>query len=86
MSRGPKFCPTTKDRSSDFSGDSYKNQEKFFDSNWTDDSLIYTASKKYITSSNKELKDIIATISKLEPAKKTEPTNISKEEEQALKK
>ena len=76
---------------SDFSGDSYSFgrrltlHEQFFESTWKDESLIHTASKKYITPSNKELQDIIATIAKLEPSKKTEIENITEEEHLALK-
>ena len=76
---------------SDFSSDSYNFgrrltvQEMFFDNNWRDESLLYTPSKKYLTSSNKELTDIIATINKLEPTTKSTADNISNEEKCALR-
>ena len=57
----------------------------FFDNNWNDESLLYTPSKKYLTSSNKELTDIIATINKLEPTSKSTTDNISNEEKCALR-
>ena len=91
LSRGPKYCPATKGRNSDFSSDNYKLvkrfiiQEKYFDSSWNDDSLINTPSKKYMTLTNKELQDIVATVNKLEPTRKTECANILKNEELALK-
>ena len=90
LCRGPKFCVTTKGRKSDFSGDSYSFgrrltiQEKFFGSTWKDTSLVHTPSKKFISPSNKELQDIIATINKLEPSKKTTVENTTDEEQTAL--
>ena len=90
LCRGPKFCVTTKGRKSDFSGDSYSfgrrltMQEIFFGSTWKDTSLVHTASKKFMTPSNKELQDIIATINKLEPSVKTGIENIADEEQTAL--
>ena len=59
-------------------------QEIFFGSTWNDASLVHTASKKYLTPSNKELQDIIATINKLEPSRKTPVENITEEEQTAL--
>ena len=91
LSRGPKFCISTKGRASDFSGDSYNFgrrltiHEKFYDSNWQDESLIRTPSKKFIAPSNKELQNIISTINKIEPTEKEESRNISRDEEAALK-
>ena len=91
LSRGPKFCPTTRGRKSDACGDSYSLGRKlsireiFFDSEWTDESLIRKPSKKPILTKNKELSDIIATINKVEPIKcDTNNSNIRKEEESAL--
>ena len=59
-------------------------QELFFGSTWNDVSLVHTASKKYLTPSNKELQDIIATINKIEPSKKITVENITEEERTAL--
>ena len=58
--------------------------ETFFENNWTDSSLIRRPSKKYISTTNKELSDIVATIKKIEPKKCTTNGNISREEEIAL--
>ena len=91
LSRGPKFCPTTKGRKSDTSGDNYMLgrrmmlQERFFESTWTDESLIRKPSKKYVSTTNKELSDIVATINKLEPTQRDMNNNITKAEESALK-
>ena len=59
--------------------------EKFFGNDWTDNSLIRKPSKKYISSKNKELSDIVATINKLEPNTRDMNSNISNEEETALR-
>ena len=90
LSKGPKFCISTKGRPSDFSGDSYNFgrrlsiHERFYNNTWNDESLIRTPSKKFISSSNKELQNIISTINKLEPSKKDETQNIPQEEHAAL--
>ena len=81
---------TTTGRKSDVCGDSYAlgrklmMREKYFESNWKDNSLVRKPSKKYISTTNKELSDIVATINKLEPSKREINNNISKEEEAAL--
>ena len=90
LSRGPKFCPTTKGRKSDACGDSYtlgrklSIREIFFDNEWSDESLIRKPSRKPILTKNKELSDIIATINKIEPSKCDTKSNITKEEGNAL--
>ena len=60
-------------------------REKFFDVNSTDESLLRKPSKRYISTENKELGDIVSTINRLEPIPLNMPSNISKDEERALK-
>ena len=90
LSKGPKFCPTTKGRKSDTCGDNYMLgrrmmiKERFHDFNSTDESLCRKPSKKYIYTTNKELSDIVTTINKLEPSTIDIPSNISLNEENAL--
>ena len=91
LARGPKFCPTTAGNVTDFCGDTYafgrrmELREIFFDSHSQDNSYIRKPSHKYISSKNKELTNITATIRKLEPARIHTPTNISIQEETALR-
>ena len=59
-------------------------QEKYFDANFTDNSLIRLQSKKHVTTENKELSDIISTINKITPNNKITPDNLDKEEREAL--
>ena len=40
-------------------------QEKYFDATFTDNSLIRPQSKKYVTTTNSDLSDIVSTINKL---------------------
>ena len=90
MIKGPKFCATTKGSKSEFvSATRTFNkklilQELFFDKSFEDQSLIRLPSKKYFTSHNKELNDIISTLGKLEPTSKASDDNIDKVERQAL--
>ena len=91
LARGPKFCPTTVGNATEFCGDTYafgrrlELREIFFDTPSNDNSVIRKPSHKYISSKNKELTDITATIRKLEPSKTHTPSNISIEEETALR-
>ena len=88
--KGPKFCPVKKGRNSDFYGGikmfskKLVLQEKYFDASFTDKSLIRPQSKKYATTNNKDLSDIISTISKITPSIKTTPDNLNYEERKAL--
>ena len=88
--KGPKFCPVEKGRKNDFYGGiktfskKLALQEKYFDSTFTDNSLIRPQSKKYVTTTNSDLSDIISTINKLTPSTKNTPDNLSKEERKAL--
>ena len=59
-------------------------QEKYFDANFDDNSLIRPQSKKYITTKNKHLYDIISVINKLTPNEKFTEDNLDKEERKAL--
>ena len=89
--RGPKFCPTTKGNFFDFKGETKKftkrliTQEKFFDSDFKDNSIVRKPSKKYLSSKNSELTNIVNTINKLSPTKIVMDSNVSKKEEKALK-
>ena len=88
--RGPKFCPTTKGNSSDFVGDTKTftkrliTRERYFDSTFTDNSVVSKPSKKYITTFNTELTNIVNMVNKLGPTKIDMESNISKKEEEAL--
>ena len=79
MTRGPKFFPTTEGKVSDFCGDTKTFskkliiQERFFDVPYQDKSLIRQPSKKYITTENKELTDIVSFLNKINPERKTTP-------------
>ena len=59
-------------------------QEIYFDATFTDNSLIRPQSKKYVTSKNSDLSDIISTINKLTPNTKNTPDNLNQEERKAL--
>ena len=59
-------------------------QEKYFDATFTDKSLIRPQSKKYVTTTNSDLSDIISTINKLTPNMKNTPDNLNQEERKAL--
>ena len=91
MIRGPKFCVTTKGNVSDFCGDTYifskklMTHEKYFDKQWKDESLFRKPSKKYLSTSNKELSDIIATINKIDPKKIEMNSNVCEDEERGLR-
>ena len=91
LTRGPKFCPTTKGNVSDFYGDTkiftkkLIVHERFYDKTWNDQSLIGEPSKKYITTNNKELTDIVSCIKKINEVSKTVAGNLDKEEQKALK-
>ena len=91
LKRGPKFCPTTKGKVSDYCGDTkiftkkLIIQERFFDIPFKDDSLIREPSKKYITTYNKELTDIVSFVNKINPECRNLPDNLSKEERNAMK-
>ena len=60
-------------------------RERYYDQSWQDDSLVRKPSKKYVSTFNKELTDIVAMIQKIEPAKIVMNSNVSPEEECALK-
>ena len=59
-------------------------QEQYFDKTFTDNSLVRMPSKKYVTTKNKELNNILTTINKLEPKSRTTEDNIDPEERRAL--
>ena len=90
LMRGPKFCPVEKGRKTDFYGGvktfskKLALQEKYFDANFTDNSLLRPQSKKRVTTSNKDLSDIISTINKITPNTKDTPDNLDREERKAL--
>ena len=90
LTRGPKFCPTTKGNFFDFKNDT-KNftkrlitHERYFDSTFKDESIVRKPSKKYITTHNAELTNIINTVNKLCPTEIKMKKNISQGEEKAL--
>ena len=88
--RGPKFYPTTKGNYCDFRGDTHYFtkklivQEKYFDKDYNDASLIRKPSKRYLTTNNTEMSNIISTIHKIEPNRIKMESNITIEEETAL--
>ena len=90
LTRGPKFCPVEIGRKADFNGGTktfskkLALQEKYFDANFTDNSLIRPQSKKHTTTENKELSDIISIINKITPNTKKTVDNLGKEEREAL--
>ena len=90
LKRGPKFCPTTEGKISDFCGNTkifskrLIVQERFFDVPFNNKSLIREPSKKYITTNNKELTDIVSLINKINPESKNLPDNLSNEERKAM--
>ena len=91
LTRGPKFCPSTRGNTSDFCGDTRTFtkkliiRERFFDQSWNDESLIRAPSKKYITTYNKELTDIISFVNKINPQSKEHTDNLDKGEQEALR-
>ena len=60
-------------------------QERFFDVPYNDLSLVREPSKKYITTYNKELTDIVSFINKIKPEEKKLSDNLSGEEREAMK-
>ena len=90
LSRGPKFCPTTKGNPTDFCGDNYalgrrlELHDIFFGITSNENSLIKKPSHKYISSSNKELNNITAALRKIQPTEIWTTNNISNDEESAL--
>ena len=89
--KGPKFCKTTEGRFFDFKEDTYNFtkklmvQEKYFDQHNNDDSLVRKPSRKYMTTFNNELTDIVATVNKIEPKCTQMDSNVTVDEENALK-
>ena len=91
--RGPKFCPTTAGNFFDFKNDTrcftrrLITQEKYHDSNYVNDSIVRGPSKKdkYISSKNADLTNIINTVNKLSPVNINMESNITTEEDVALK-
>ena len=55
-------------------------QEKYFDQSWTNESLVNKPSKKYLTTKNSDMTDIIQIIHKIEPNQVQMEDNISVEE------
>ena len=88
--RGPKFCPTTPGNFFEFKNDTRNftkrliMQEKFFDSTYVNDSVVRLPSKKYISSNNAEMTNIINVVNKLAPTEIKMNSNISQEETRAL--
>ena len=91
MTRGPKFCPTTEGKISDFCGDTkifskkLIIQERFFDVPYSDQSLIREPSRKYLTTNSKELTDIVSFVNRINPESRNLPDNLSSEERKAMK-
>ena len=90
FTKGPKFCPVEMGRKNDFYGGiktfskKLALQEKYFDANFTDNSLIRPQSKKNVTTTNTDLTDIISTINKITPNTKSTPDNLDQGERKAL--
>ena len=90
LSKGPKFCVTTKGNFFDFKGsvrDFTKRltlQEEYFDKTFNDKSLVRKASKKPVSTHNNDLKNIIGTLNRIEPMSIHKEDNISIDEKNAL--
>ena len=90
LKRGPKFCPVYDAKETDFYEGKkiftkkLAQQEKYFDVTNNDQSLIRPQSKKYTTTNNKVLSDIISTVGKLNPNPKKTFDNIDIEEKKAI--
>ena len=91
LMKGPKFCVTTSGNFFDFKSDTrcftkrLILQEAFFDQTINDDSLVKNPSKRYMSTKNNDLNEIINTLHKLEPTGLKMKSNIEKSEEKALK-
>ncbi len=89
--KGVKFCVTGSGNSFDFKGETRKFtrklmlQEIFFDKTYNNDSLVRKPSKKYISTFNNELKDLINILHKIEPVRTQSETNLTEEEMIAYK-
>ena len=59
-------------------------QELYFDASFNDSSLIRPQSKKYVTTPNTQLKEIISIVNKLTPAEKFTADNLDADERSAL--
>ena len=59
--------------------------EKYFDQRNDNNSLVKKTSKKYITTHNNELTDIVATVNKIEPKRIEMGNNLTIDEQTALK-
>ena len=64
---------------------SLKIREKFYESPFTDNSLVYNKSRRNFTPDNPELKTIIENIENIQPTSFEKPDNLSKHERVALK-
>ena len=88
--KGPEFCLVEMGKKNDFYGGiktfskKLALQEKYFDANFTDNSLIRLQSKKNVTTKNTDLTDIISTINKITPNTKSTPDNLDQGERRAL--
>ena len=60
-------------------------QEKYFDSDWNDNSVVRQSAKKYMSTKNNDLKNIITALNRIEPTSIEKESNISSTEKQALK-
>ena len=91
LTKGPKFCPTTKGNYLHTKADSQnftrklKLIEKFHDASYVDHSLVKNPSKLNIRTDNDELRSIIWKIRKSEPTHIDAPDNLSQREREALR-
>ncbi len=91
LTRGPKFCPTTKGNFLHAKSDTQeftrklKLIEKFHDSEYSDDSIVKKPSNLNVRCDNEELVNVISEIKKKDPTSTSTPDNLSQGERAALR-
>ena len=92
LEKGPKSCPTTKGNYLHAKSDAkdftrkLKLKEKYYDSNFVDNSLVKAPSNTQVTTDNLELQDIIEKIEFSPPTVKEANDNLTTEERRSLQK
>ena len=90
LSKGPKFCPTAKGSNLNLKSDlreftrRLKCREKFWSTEFEDNSLLKSKTFHNPTKPSQELSNIINSIENTEPIKLVNENNLSKEERNAL--
>ena len=90
LSKGPKFCPTTKGSSLNIKTDikeftrKIQLQDQFKDNTITDNSYVKLKSSYTPQTKNKDLSKIIELVEKCEPIEKHSYDNLKKDERKAL--